>query len=303
MADSLKVIEEDYVKRIHSSRTSGHIHKGHGVAAANASIPTKYQTIVTDNADKRGFLAQAKRFNPNANLTDAPAPGEYLHHGNFDHMSPSYSKKGTGGFASKSKKGFRNAMSNAPGPGIYALPSLLTTRKDFNRTAVQSNFALPIAEHVAKPGNPGPAAYRPEKTKMGHANNVTAETAFKSKTRREVINVAEQSRIPAPGQYEIHDEVLHGNTKVPFSSFKSQTRRELMRKPEAVPGPGHYKPNEAVEPANRLLFPRKHYLCISAPAMALPQTPPLPGPGSYEVVNYEGPAKHYMSSAAFVSTT
>ena len=48
---------------------------------------------------------------------------------------------------------------------------------------------------------------------------------------------------------------------------------------------------------------RKHYLCISAPAMPLPQTPPLPGPGSYEMVDYEGPTKHYMSGAAFVSTT
>ena len=37
--------------------------------------------------------------------------------------------------------------------------------------------------------------------------------------------------------------------------------------------------------------------------MPLPQTPPLPGPGSYEVVDYEGPSKHYMSGAAFVSTT
>ena len=28
---------------------------------------------------------------------------------------------------------------------------------------------------------------------------------------------------------------------------------------------------------------RKHYLCISAPAMPLPSTPPQPGPGQYEV--------------------
>lgn len=35
---------------------------GHGIVAATASIPSKYQTIVTDNSDKRGFGAQAKRF-------------------------------------------------------------------------------------------------------------------------------------------------------------------------------------------------------------------------------------------------
>lgn len=50
-------------------------------------------------------------------------------------------------------------------------------------------------------------------------------------------------------------------------------------------------------------FSRKHYLCISAPAMPLPEVPPAPGPGAYDVVDYEGPAKHYMSSAAFVSNT
>ena len=36
--------------------------KGHGIVAATASIPSKYQTIVTDNSDKRGFGGQAKRF-------------------------------------------------------------------------------------------------------------------------------------------------------------------------------------------------------------------------------------------------
>jgi len=37
--------------------------------------------------------------------------------------------------------------------------------------------------------------------------------------------------------------------------------------------------------------------------MPLPPPLPEPGPGSYELVNYKGPAKHYMSGAAFVSTT
>lgn len=37
--------------------------------------------------------------------------------------------------------------------------------------------------------------------------------------------------------------------------------------------------------------------------MPLPDSPPQPGPGSYEMVDYDGPNKHYMSGAAFVSTT
>ena len=39
---------------------------GHGIVAATSSIPSRYQTIVTDNADKRGFMAKAKRFKVDA---------------------------------------------------------------------------------------------------------------------------------------------------------------------------------------------------------------------------------------------
>ena len=41
---------------------------GHSVVAANASIPTKFQTIVTENSDRKGFLAKSKRFRPDANV-------------------------------------------------------------------------------------------------------------------------------------------------------------------------------------------------------------------------------------------
>ena len=46
-----------------------------------------------------------------------------------------------------------------------------------------------------------------------------------------------------------------------------------------------------------LLHRKKHYLCLSAPAMPLPNPPVQPGPGAYDLRDYEGPSKHYMSSA------
>ena len=62
-------------------------------------------------------------------------------------------------FLSQSKRSTKFVMSNAPGPGIYSLPSLLTTRKDFNR-GLQGVFAAPIAEHVEKSnGIPAPNNY------------------------------------------------------------------------------------------------------------------------------------------------
>ena len=53
-------------------------------------------------------------------------------------------------------------MSNAPGPGIYALPNLLTTQKDFNKSGVTGNFHKPIAVRVEddpKYEKPAPNTY------------------------------------------------------------------------------------------------------------------------------------------------
>lgn len=44
-------------------------------------------------------------------------------------------------------------------------------------------------------------------------------------------------------------------------------------------------------------------MTISAPAIPPPPEAPLPGPGAYEVRNFNQAEKKYMSSAAFVSST
>lgn len=313
-ADSLKVVENRNFRRYHAGPTPGHIHKDrskrakwrHSVVAANASIPTKYQTIVTDNADKKGFQAKSKRFKVDAFITEAPPPGAYAHIASVDKLSPSYSKKGTGSFASKSKRQGRFTSSATPGPGAHELPSLLRTRKDFNRCQVERLFQMPIAvpkDNIYRNDVPAPNSYETNKYKSGKVNNVTANAAFKSNTKRELIDLSEHRRAPAPGQYEMNDNVLHQSVKVPYSSFKSTSKRQMQPEPMAVPGPGAYDPNAPVDQPAKLIFPRKHYLCISAPAMPLPDTPPAPGPGAYEVTNFEDVPKHYMSSSAFVSTT
>lgn len=298
--DSIRVVD----RTIKKSAPAGHIHKGHSIVAANASIPTKFQTIVTDNADKKGFLAKAKRFKADCYITEAPPPGSYGDIPKVDKISPSYSKKGTGSFASKSKRHGRFFPSAGPGPGAYGLPSLINTRKDFNKCQVERLFQLPIAEQREKPSNvPAPNIYEVLKYKPGKTNNVTANAAFKSTSKRELMDLSEEKRKPAPGQYEANDNPLHQSVKIPFSSFKSTSKRQMQPDPDAIPGPGAYDPNVPVEQPAKLIFPRKHYLCISAPAMPLPTTPPAPGPGAYEVRNFEDVPKHYMSSSAFVSTT
>ena len=41
---------------------------GHSISAATASIPSKYQTIVIGNADRKGFLTKSRRFNYDASI-------------------------------------------------------------------------------------------------------------------------------------------------------------------------------------------------------------------------------------------
>jgi len=303
-ADSIKVMENRNFRRYHAGQPPGHIHKGHSVVAANASIPTKFQTIVTDNGDKKGFLGKSKRFKDDAYITEAPPPGQYGEMAKVDKISPSFSKKGTGTFASKSKRAGRFYTPAGPGPGTYALPGLLNTRKDFNHCRVERLFQMPIAQSSGKVDQvPAPNSYEVLRYKPGKTNNVTANAAFKSHTKREVMDLSEARKVPAPGHYEVNDELLHQSAKVPFSSFKSTTKRQMRPDPDAIPGPGAYDPSAPIEQPSKLIFPRKHYLCISAPAMPLPATPPAPGPGAYEVRNFEDVPKHYMSSSAFVSTT
>ncbi|KAH9499813.1 O(6)-methylguanine-induced apoptosis 2 [Bulinus truncatus] len=302
MADSLKIIDKPYLKR--NKPPSGHIHKGHSIVAANASIPTKFQTIITENTDKTGFLTKTKRFRDDAHMTEAPAPCSYGDFSKTEYSSPSFSKKGTGTFASKSKRKFQFLDTSGPGPGSYALPSMLSSRKDFNKCLVERLFQVPIAQIVQKTdGVPAPNTYEVLKYTIGKKNNVSANAAFKSRSKRELMELSEQKSNPAPGQYNVNDQLLHSSAKVPISSFKSKSKRQLQLVAEDNPGPGTYDPNVQVEPPPKVIFPRKHYLCISAPAMPLPATPPSPGPGAYEVKNFTDTPKHYMSSSAFVSTT
>ncbi|CAH1775559.1 unnamed protein product [Owenia fusiformis] len=303
MMDSVQLLDSNYARQLQSKYTQGRLHKGHSIAAASASIPSKYQTVVLDNSDRKGFGARAKRFNYEAG--DNPGPGNYLNHTGMDKVSSSYSKKGTGGFASKARRAPKHESTCGPGAAAYGLPSLLTTKKDYNKMTSTSSFHKPIAVQKEKPGVPAPNNYEVNKSRGLQSKNsvISANAAFKSQSKREVINVNEASKKPAPCHYQINDELTRDRVKVPESSFKSKTKRQIAPDSYPNPGPGTYKPHEPTDPANKQLLPRKHYLGISAPAMPLPPGLPNPGPGSYELVNYEGPMKHYMSSSQFVSNT
>lgn len=307
MIDSIRHVEDDYIRRINCNRGSGRLHKGHSITAATSSIPSKYQTIVIDKSERKGFLSRVKRFGEEADLNDNPGPGSYVGHHEAQKLGPSFSKKGTGGFASKDRRISKHSSTHSPGSAAYGLPGFVEQRHDFNKANTTSNFHTPIAQNVdhKKKGTPAPNHYEitPGTKLRGKMNNVTAQAQFRSRTERDTFNVKDSATRPAPWSYQINEELVKGSVPEAASSFKSRTERRMAPDPEDVPGPGAYKPHEPIDHVKKTVFPRKHYLCISAPAMPLPCTPPSPGPTAYDVVDYEGPERHYMSGSVFVSST
>jgi len=302
MADSVQV-EEPQRRAVGGTITTGRIHKGHGKTAASASIPSKYQTVVSDNSEKKGFLSRSRRFG-DMDTTANPGPGTYGEVRSSETSSSSFSKKGFGGFASKARRFPRGVRNTGPGPGQYE-PSV-SREHDFNKSVVTRNFHLPIAlqRDDKKDQFPAPNQYSIGRTtgRVVYDNNVAACAAFKSKSKRSK-DWTGVSYGPSPCHYTINDKLVTDSPKIATAPFKSTTERKMMQSPVSYPGPGSYKPFETVDLQRKGGFHNKHYLCISAPAMPLPPLEPMPGPGHYNVVDYEGPPKHYMSSSAFVSTT
>ncbi|KAJ7991491.1 hypothetical protein DPEC_G00284420 [Dallia pectoralis] len=271
------------------------------LAGTTPSIPTKYQTVVISNEDKKGFLSQTKRFIAENSQNENPGPGTYISHSPAEIRSPSFSKKGTGGLASQSARVLRNPQRGIPGPNTYNLQSSLIHKHSFGKRG-SSTFQLPIAVQPKGPKSQTPAPNQYHVSLKGIKPNtlVSAQSVFLSRTGRSSFNTLQG---PSPCHYNVNDAVTQKCPKVPFSCFKSNSARIQSPVNNHGPGPDTYSPYQAPEPARRAVLPRRHYLGISAHAQILPKDPPMPGPGQYNVVHYGGPSKHFMSSAAFVSGT
>ena len=175
--------------------------------------------------------------------SDTPGPGSYNSAAltNLEDLikKTSDSKKGYGGFASSAS---RNEMKLNPGytPGAasYKLETIVYKRKDFSQ-GNSNNFQKPIANVVTKEAE-GPAPNEYDLSTAGKykfkANNVSAASAFKSQTKREAFEGMVQKNNPAPGTYDVKDEVLHDSSKIPFSSFKSTSQRNTFMCNSNIPG-------------------------------------------------------------------
>ncbi|XP_062856002.1 O(6)-methylguanine-induced apoptosis 2 [Trichomycterus rosablanca] len=268
--------------------------------SGSSTIPTKYQTVVIRNTERDGFNSHTKRFTYNVN--ENPGPGSYLSHTSSDTCSPSFSKKGTGGFASKTARVSRKKQRGPPGPDAYNLQSSLVQQHDFNH-GVSRTFRPLVAVKPENqlPRSPAPNQYNVSYSGVQVKSVVSAKSVFLSKTERSAVFTSTQ-RGPSPCHYSVNDEVLQKTPKVPSSCFKSTSARIQPLVNNEAPGPGSYNPHETPEPTKKTILPRRHYLGLSAPPLIPPKPPPLPGPGQYDIVN-NGPPEHLNASAAFVSGT
>ncbi|XP_012666842.1 O(6)-methylguanine-induced apoptosis 2 [Otolemur garnettii] len=230
---------------------------------------------------------------------DVPGPGFY----DVIHQSPvsnsvSWSKKGTSTFPSMRAR-LDNNISRYPAANAYTMPSVFISKKDFSNSC-SSMFQMPRFAKAFKGGTPAPNYYNASITCCKQRNNVSARAGFMSKTQRKFFTVPEKA--PAPGYYNVNESLVKRSPKVLMSCFKSKTERGL-KLTSTGPGPGYYSPNDATKVQKKTFIPRNPILNFSAQPSSLPPKPPLPGPGQYEIVDYTGPPKHFISSASFVSNT
>ncbi|XP_069751753.1 O(6)-methylguanine-induced apoptosis 2 isoform X2 [Narcine bancroftii] len=272
-----------------------------------STIPTKYQTVRYEISEKKGFGSQAKRFDE-LNQSENPGPGSYDYvHVPLETFSTSFSKRGMGGLASKAPRVEQRKFIQTPGANTYNIPSTILTKVD-HHLGNSSMFQPPIAMKVDgnKNKTPGPNEYDISNVSFGKANNVTAKSAFLSKTRRVAIQQGELHG-PSPCHYRINHSLIKELPKAIVSSFKSKTRRLIYPTNSTSPGPATYQPYKSMAEDRMQFRPlnpwKKHYMCISAPPFPVRRNPTPPGPGYYDVVDFHGPPKHYMTSAVFVSNT
>nr|A5WUY6.1 RecName: Full=O(6)-methylguanine-induced apoptosis 2; Short=MAPO2; AltName: Full=Sperm-tail PG-rich repeat-containing protein 1 [Danio rerio] len=280
----------------------GKLHRG--LAEFNgcaSSIPPKYQTVIISNEEKKGFSSQSRRFEEY--LNESPGPGSYLSHSPAEGCSPSFSKRGTGSFASKGGRVPRSFQRLSPGPDAYNLQMSLLHKHDFNRGESRI-FRLPYALKKEKPNNenPAPNQYDVSYRAVDKNSTISGESAFRSKTRRSAV-VSDKFKGPSPCHYKVSDVLVQKSPQALVSCFKSKTARIQSPVRNNIPGPGTYNPHQPPEPVKRTVLPRRYYLGLSAPPLIPEKVPPFPGPGHYDIVNYNRPVKHMVSSAAFLSGT
>lgn len=259
--------------RSHGRSQCGTIQKGSPTAVRGAqathsevpfqstpvSIPSKMETVLyKEDRENMGFGSHALRFEDSRD--ENPGPGTYQLKKEFGKIadSDSFGKRGTGGFASKSRR-FRPLNAGGapiPGPGAYTEVLKPRPKKDFsNQSPV---FVSPkLIPQREKGAVPGPGAYTvPETT------NTTITHSF---TKSNKLNQGHTfSDEPGPATY--FRDPVQMRTMGGSAAFTHPSRRKFLSVHPDLPVPRrHLTDTEGV-------FVRQ---CGGA-------TDKIPGPGTYD---------------------
>jgi len=272
--------------------------------SAFSSIPSKYSTQVIGNAEREGFQSKAARFTDR--VDDTPGPGSYSAPKVFSGSSPSYGQRGTGSFASRTKRMPYVRGKHGPTPSTYNVGTTINKRNDFssqNSACFQKPVVVEQHNRTRRTRQPAPNQYNTRKYLEESRSAHACESSFKSKTVRYLEKTIPSGSNVSPAKYD----PVRPKTEYAVTCFRSKVDRLQKRNNiNDNPGPGAYDPENEVKTYMENVYtalPRKHGLLISAAAMPMPKTPPLPGPGAYEIGNFKTPEKTFMSSAAFKSGT
>lgn len=210
-----------------------------GSPRSPTSIPSKLETVLFRGQRKhKGFGSQNLRFGPQAGA-ESPGPGSYAAPRAFHEEvsdGDSWGVRGTGGFASKSRR-FRSLTpggllgggggSAGPGPGAYEQLSQAEASQHVSKAGSPSSaFAPPQS---ASPRNlvprptPGPGQYNSPREAWG-SNASRASAAFKSGTKRGVaggaLGMHHAGSMPGPGTYDVAEVITDFRDEALSESFR-----------------------------------------------------------------------------------
>ncbi|KAK2948970.1 hypothetical protein BLNAU_16076 [Blattamonas nauphoetae] len=223
----------------------------------SALVDCERNSNVTDSLNDFGCIFSQRA--PVSSSTNAPDPGAYFTPSNYVLESSSYSKKGTGSFASSTRR-FNKPKSSNVGPG----------------SAVTSSFATPIATYRSKSVSPVPGAYTPSILTDYPANKPTSlASGFLSLSTRTTSALKPQN-----------PWVLLNNHSLPQRSSRKRNGSRDQKNETQDPGSYDPKPISTLSQTASSANPSSFFAPIRKEryfsSFATPKEQ-VPGPGSYDL--------------------
>ncbi|CAG5076702.1 Oidioi.mRNA.OKI2018_I69.PAR.g8524.t1.cds [Oikopleura dioica] len=267
------------------------------------SIPSRFKVQILPNSlEKKAFSSTEARFK-DSNISETPGPGAYSNQKDWGvGESPSFGKRGTGYFASQSRRLPRMKKQGGPSASTYAISTNFSDRKDFSR-AYSYGFQIPRTQPIKKIAEktPAPNKYDPVKSLQNLEKSQGTTSVFKSKSKRGLKTSA--SSTVAPNAYNPKPLEKKSST---MNWFRDTAERfPLKNEYSDGPGPAAYSSstNLKASKSNTTNQPCRGWNLISAPALPVDKPGPLPGPGQYDVGVYKSPVKESMGSYMFKSNS